>query len=58
MINELIRVAVEEAANNGYARGYDAGYAVGYAAALRSVYGKGDGEDDVDGPLPTARPAR
>ncbi|AHM66882.1 hypothetical protein PPSQR21_032430 [Paenibacillus polymyxa SQR-21] len=58
MINELIRVAVEEAANNGYQRGYDAGYAVGYAAALRSVYGKEVGEDDVDGSVSTARPAR
>ncbi|WP_348623029.1 hypothetical protein ABFT51_17640 [Paenibacillus peoriae] len=57
MINELIRVAVEEAANNGYQRGYDAGFAVGYTAALRSVYGKEDG-DDVDGSFPAVRPTR
>ncbi|WP_167686465.1 hypothetical protein [Paenibacillus polymyxa] len=56
MINELIRVAVEEAANNGYSRGYDAGYGVGYVAALRSVYGKEVGEND-DGSVPAAEPA-
>lgn len=43
--DERVSKAIEEAANNGYTRGYDAGYGVGYAAALRSVYGKEDGDD-------------